>query len=333
MSNNFRTIALTVAFLLLVAACGAPEPTATPVPPSATPIAAAPTSTSLPPTDTSPPPTDTPVPPTATLAPPTATTTPSPTLTPEPPAPTATWTPIALSAYDGVRVTHVYNAGYLITVGNKRILIDALYVGHPEGILKPVVYAQPPFDGVDLILATHEHHDHFSPELVGRYMRENPHTLFVSTRSAVDQLVALDSDLRDRTTAIELAPGEREQIDIKGIDLQAIYLSHGMVGILNLGFIITVDGIKILHTGDVSPDHVSVSYLQDYGLPEEQLDVAFVPDFWLTMEQYHAQVLEGIQPRYAIPMHYPYQFPPSDIEDDFPNAFVFSDTMESWDLP
>jgi hypothetical protein len=51
------------------------------------------------------------------------------------------------------------------------------------------------------------------------------------------------------------------------------------------------------------------------------------------MEQYHAQVLEGIQPRYAIPMHYPYQFPPSDIEDDFPNAFVFSDTMESWDLP
>ena len=333
MSTNYRALTLTVVLLLVVAACGAPEPTVTPMPPSATPIAAAPTKTSLPPTDTAPPPTNTPFPPTATLAPPTATTTPSPTQTPAPPAPTPTWTPIASSTYNGVRVTHVFNAGYLITVGDKRILIDALYLGHPEGILKPVVYAQPPFDGVDLILATHEHQDHFFPELVGRYMRENPHTIFVSTRSAVDQLLAQDSGLRDRSIAVELGKGEREQIDVEGIDLEAIYLSHGIVGILNLGFIITVDGTKLFHTGDLSPDAVHVSYLQDYGLPEEQVDVAFVPDFLLTMEEYHAHVSEGIQPRYVIPMHYAYQDPPLGIEGDFPNAFIFSDTLESWVLP
>jgi hypothetical protein len=33
------------------------------------------------------------------------------------------------------------------------------------GVLKPLVDSQPPFDGVDLILATHEHADHFSPDL------------------------------------------------------------------------------------------------------------------------------------------------------------------------
>ena len=198
MSSRIRTAALVLVLFILLIGCGAPEPTATPMPPSATPIAAAPTHTPPPPTNTSPPPTNTPFPPTATLAPPTDTTTPSPTQTPEPAEPTPTWTPIASSTYDGVRVTHVFNTGYLITVGDKRILIDALYLGHPEGILKPVVYAQPPFDGVDLILATHEHHDHFSPELVGRYMKENPQTLFVSTGSAVDQLIALDGDLRDR---------------------------------------------------------------------------------------------------------------------------------------
>ena len=333
MSSRARATALVLVLSILLTGCGAPEPTATPVPPSATPVAAVPTRTPPPPTDTAPPPTHTPFPPTATLAPPTATTTPSPTQTPEPAAPTPTWTPIASSTYDGVRVTHVFNTGYLITVGDKRILIDALYLGHPEGILKPVVYAQPPFDGVDLILATHEHHDHFYPELVGRYMKENPQTLFVSTGNAVDQLIALDSDLRDRTIAIELSKGEREQIDVEGIGLEAIYLSHGMVGILNLGFIITMDGTKLFHTGDLSPDAVHVSYLQDYGLPEEQIDVAFVPDFLLTMEEYHTHVSEGIQPRYVIPMHYPYQDPPSGIEDDFPNAFVFTDTMESWVLP
>ena len=328
MSSCARATALALVLSILLTACGAPEPTAT-----APALAAVPTRTPPPPTDTAPPPTHTPFAPTATLAPPTATTTPLPTQTPEPPAPTPTWTPIAPSTYDGVRVTHVFSAGYLITVGDKRILIDALYLGHPEGILKPVVYAQPPFDGVDLILATHEHQDHFFSELVGRYMKENPQTLFVSTGSAVDQLITLDGDLRDRTIAIELSKGEREQIDVEGIGLEAIYLSHGIVGLLNLGFIITVDGIKLFHTGDLSPDAVHVSYLQDYGLPEEQIDVAFVPYFLLTMEEYHAHVSEGIQPRYVIPMHYAYQDPPLGIEDDFPNAFVFTDTMESWVLP
>ena len=333
MSNRARAAALVLLLSILFTGCGAPEPTATPVPPSATPVAAAPTPTPVPPTDTPPPATDTPIPPTSTLVPPTATATPSPTLTPEPLAPTPAWTPIAPSTFDGIRVTHVFNTGYLITAGDKRILIDALYEGYPEGTLKPVVYSQPPFDGVDLILATHEHRDHFSPELVARYMRENPHTLFISTKSAVRLLRAEDNDLRNRSTGIELGKGERKQIDVEGIDLEAIYLSHGVTGLLNLGFIITVDGTKLFHTGDLSPDHVRVSYLQDYGLPGAQIDVAFVPDFLLTMEEYHAHVTEGIQPRFVFPMHYPYEDPPSGIEDDFPNAFVFTDTLENWVLP
>ena len=326
MSSRTRRTALACALAILLVGCGAPAPTAAPTPSPAPSIAAIPT-------HTAPPPTNTLAPPTATLVPPTATSTPSPAKTPEPPSPTPTWTPIAPSSYEGVRITHVFNAGYLITAGDKRILIDALYAGHPEGLLKPLVHAQPPFDGADLILATHEHGDHFSPELVSRYMAENPQTMFVSTRSSVEQLRALDSGLRARTIAVQLERGERKQIEVKGVDLEALYISHGMPGILNLGLIITVDGVKIFHTGDLSPDHVSASYLQDYGLPGMEIDVAFVPDFVLTMEEYRDIVLEGIQPRYVIPTHYPYEIPPSGIEEVFPNAVVFRDTMESWVLP
>ena len=264
---------------------------------------------------------------------PTATTVPSATQTLAPPLPTPTWTPIAASTYEGVRVTHVFNAGFLITIGDKRILIDALYEGYPEGILKPMIHHQPPFDGIDLILATHEHHDHFSPELVGRYMRDNPQTLFVSTKSAVDQLITLDGNLQERSTAVELREAERAQIEIDGLELEVIYISHGMSGLLNLGFIITVDGYKLFHTGDLSPEHTTVQYLQDYGLPEMQIDVAFVPGFLITTEEYHTHVLEGIQPRYVIPMHYALDNPPLGIEEVFPNAFVFRDSMESRILP
>jgi L-ascorbate metabolism protein UlaG (beta-lactamase superfamily) len=328
------TLVMTILLLMMIGACGAPEPTATSVPPSATAIAIAPTDTPAPPTPTQVPPTETPLLPAATPLPPTST--PPPTDTPLPPTPTSpapTATPIASSTFDGARVTFVHTAGFLITVGDKRILIDALYAGYPEAILKPVVYGYPPFDGVDLILATHEHGDHFSADLTLRYMTEHPETVFLSSQSAVDQVLAAGSGMRDRVIPIELESRESEQIAVDGIDLEIFYLSHGVPGLLNLGFLITVDGTRFFHTGDIDPGIVTASYLQSYGLPDKGIDVAFVPDFYLTMEEYHAHVLEGIQARYLIPMHYSPDAPPSGIEANFPNAFVFRDTMESWVLP
>ena len=131
-------------------------------------------------------------------------------------------TPIAESTYDGLRVTYIWNAGFLITAGDKRILIDAIYEGHPGGILKPILESQPPFDGVDLILATHEHVDHFSPSLVRQYMLENSNTVFASTQSAVQQLLALGDDLQSRVISIDLRKGESEYFESNGIAVEAI---------------------------------------------------------------------------------------------------------------
>jgi L-ascorbate metabolism protein UlaG (beta-lactamase superfamily) len=298
-----------VVILILTVGCGTLEPTPRAV---------------LHPTNTFSPPTDTPTLPPTRLAP---------TDTPQPSTATATPVPTAESSLGGVRVTFVNNAGFLITAGDKKVLIDALYEGHPEGILKPVVDAQPPFDAIDLILATHEHEDHFSPELVARAMSQNPEAVFVSSQRAVDWLLAADDGLRDRAIPIQLQAGESEQLDVNGIVLEAVYISHDVPDLLNLGFVITVGDVGFFHTGDSSPEDITVSYLQSYGLPEKQLDVAFVPYFYLTREEYHAYALEGIQARYVIPMHYDYQRPPSGIEADFPNAIVFHDTLESWLLP
>jgi hypothetical protein len=188
-----RESAVVLLIALLVIGCTADGPTSAPVPPTATLVAVVPTDTPIPATATSEPPTGTPLPPTITLAPPTATATPKPTATLAPE-----------STFDGVKVTFVNIAGFLITVGDKKILIDALYHGYPEGILKPVISAQPPFDGVDLILVTHEHQDHLSPELVLSHMSSNPDAILVSSQSAVDQVVARDAAIRDRVIPIQL---------------------------------------------------------------------------------------------------------------------------------
>ena len=237
-----------------------------------------------------------------------------------------------------VEVTYIGNAGFMITVGDKKILIDALYEGRPipRQVADLLETAQPPFDDVDLILATHIHYDHFHQDTVISHMEHNPGAVFVSSPDVVD-LVAQYTNLQDRTIPIQIRHrvGEKFQLVVGEIGVEAFFLDHGG-GTLNLGYIITVDGRRLFHTGDMDPDSVSVSQLEQLGLPDKQIDIAFVAHFMLITEAQHAHVVEGIQAKYVVPMHYQFTYPVPDydlMESYFPDAIVFHDSMESWVLP
>jgi L-ascorbate metabolism protein UlaG (beta-lactamase superfamily) len=236
-----------------------------------------------------------------------------------------------------VEVTYIGNAGFMITVGDKKILIDALYEGNPipREVANLLETAQPPFDDVDLILATHIHYDHFHQNTVISHMENNLGAVFVSSPDVVD-LVAGYTNLQDRTIPIQIRHrvGERFQLIVGEIGVEAFFLDHGG-GTLNLGYIITVDGRRLFHTGDMDPDSVSVSQLERLGLPDKQIDIAFVAHFMLITESQHAHVLEGIQAKYVIPMHFQFTYPAPDyelMESYFPDAIVFRESMESWVL-
>jgi L-ascorbate metabolism protein UlaG (beta-lactamase superfamily) len=97
-------------------------------------------------------------------------------------------------------------------------------------------------------------------------------------------------------------------------------------------FVITLGDIALFHTGDA--EVVDIGYLQSYGLPEKQLDIAFVPYFYFTEEAYYLLLLEGIQARYLIPMHYGGRISPSErFKSLFPGYFIFTESYESWVLP
>lgn len=235
-------------------------------------------------------------------------------------------------------ITYIGNAGFMINIADKRILIDALVEepALPGNVAEPLLAAAPPFDDVDLILATHSHFDHFSAEKVRSHLENNPKAFFVSPRDAANS-VDLIADVPERIIPIQLQQraGQRAQLVVNGIGLECIYLSHGG-DILNLGYIITAEGRRFFHTGDIDPDSVLVSELQDYGLPDRQIDVAFVPHFMLISEEQQAHVTEGIQARYVVPMHYQFTVPPPDYDlmaSYFPDAIVFHESMENWTMP
>jgi L-ascorbate metabolism protein UlaG (beta-lactamase superfamily) len=242
-----------------------------------------------------------------------------------------------VTAEPSVLITYVFNAGFLISSGGKKILVDALFDHCSYGPCSPsrirlLENGLPPFDNIDLILATHDHYDHFDPLMVGKHLENDPQAVFVSTEDVVSMLRSdfpgFDG-VQERVKAIQLTYGESAQVALNGIELEIVRLPHS--GANNLGFLIHLAGGRVFHAGD---SEGTLSDYQPYQLPGKEIDVAIVTHYQLMGDP--NPILEGIQARYIVPMH----FPPGDmgdvfnlLEDYFPQVVLFREEMQSWVLP
>jgi L-ascorbate metabolism protein UlaG (beta-lactamase superfamily) len=141
----------------------------------------------------------------------------------------------------------------------------------------------------DLILITHEHHDHFSPDDVNKI--RTPSTTVVSIAAVTSQL---SGDLRT------VQAGDR--LTVKGIDIEVVpaynvdkrFHPRAKGGV---GYIVTVDGRHIYHAGDtdVIPE-----------MADMQVDVALMPvSGTYTMNASEAaSAVNEMKPAMAVPMHW-----------------------------
>jgi len=246
-----------------------------------------------------------------------------------------------------VEITYVGNEGFLLTADAGKVLIDALY---REGVAGYAVHAPelragleaatPPFDGVDLVLATHFHADHFDAEAVGEHLAANPRAIFVSTEQAVDRMRSSYpgfAEIEGRVRAVYPEEGKKQTVDVPadGISLRVLNLHHGRGRpIQNLGFLVEVGGVRFLHVGDTEADADDFAI---YDLDEEKIDAAFLPHWHLRSAAGAAMVNEQIAPRRVILMHLePAKAAPGDgspelrrIRERFPEIVAITRPMDS----
>ena len=128
-------------------------------------------------------------------------------------------------------VPYVGNSGFLVTIEEKKILIDGIFTGfaieyiQPPEIKEMIANAQPPFDNIDLILVTHTHDDHFNSLRVANYLVKNPGTVVISTPEAADMFL-LGPELKDRVTSISLKSSESRELSVNGMRVVAYDISH-----------------------------------------------------------------------------------------------------------
>lgn len=147
----------------------------------------------------------------------------------------------------------------------------------------------------DLILISHDHYDHFSADDVAKLRK--PDTVIVTVPSVAKQLSG---------NVVSVAPGD--SVVAAGVPIEAVaaynvnkFRSPGQPfhpkSAGYVGFILTVNGERVYHTGDTDL------------IPEMsglQVDVALLPvsgTYVMTPEE-AAEAAQRIKPKVAVPMHY-----------------------------
>ncbi|HPI38222.1 MAG TPA: MBL fold metallo-hydrolase [Ignavibacteriaceae bacterium] len=250
-------------------------------------------------------------------------------------------------------ITYIANEGFLVETTNHKVIVDALF-GNIKGdwceqpsdsILHAMISGMLPFNGIDAIMVSHYHVDHFDQQMVTDFMKNHTETILVCPNQ-VDEILHKNVDypiISSRIRRVKSAIPHDTLIVVNGIEINSMRINHGSYietdtasgesvdrhrNVENLSFLINVDGYTLSHSGDASSRTPS-DFFKNYELDKQEIHIALFDRSYLRPDALEI-VNEVFKPKNIILMH----ISPSgiDMHKNFikndPRMFIFFKPME-----
>lgn len=189
-----------------------------------------------------------------------------------------------------VTIVQLANQGVIIEDGiSTRVMIDGLvvepysiYGGLPVELHSYFRTASGPFAGIDLALASHQHHEHNQPFHACAFMQNSAGTQFASSAQVLDLMREKCRDFTLKSPRLRILEPQYEQPEIlrvKDATVQVFLLTHGSgrdAWLQNFGHLVEIGGMRILHIGDAAAEAADFARA---GVDRMNIDIALIP-FW-----------------------------------------------------
>jgi len=256
-----------------------------------------------------------------------------------------------------VKVTYIANMGYMISSTNKTVLVDALfdegydsYLTPSKQIVKKLYNHEEPFNYVDLLLITHDHGDHFSPDMVAEYISNTDKISVICNTKTSTRLKESLKNKADTCRVKEIMPDLYKSISTKasGIDVKAFRLRHanGNGNNQNLGYLFNIGGINIFIGGDACGnawEGTLISGEKEYdlsGIRNTKIDLAIINRGFLWGDDSPGIeiIKKHIKPKHIILGHFSIFNKDGEdevletiekLQDNLPNVTILEESMQN----
>lgn len=270
------------------------------------------------------------------------------------------WSNVFIEKEKNVEITYIANEGFLIKVGDKKVLIDALFGDKDYGFcdipsnetMNMILKNEMCFKNIDIIAATHAHLDHLYGPFIIEHLLNNMAGKFVSCGQIIQYLKKQDKYDKVSDRLFEITPDNLTCIDttINSIGVRVYRISHGpyydsdsLTGkkvnrhqnIQNLGFLFNINGVKIFHSGDSSED--GIAEYEHFRLDKENIDIAFLGRgfIWELNCKGIELIKKYINPKHIVLMHIhhdeynEFNAITTQLKNEFSDIKIFNTEMET----
>ncbi len=238
-------------------------------------------------------------------------------------------------ARDFPKINYTSCMGTLINYYDKNILIDCInspnilpYQSVKKETLVNIIKKNQPFSKIDIMLVTHEHKEHFQPDLTCQILTACPESTLIAPKEVINQLRQskyFKKRFIMQIISVDLDLNKSIEFTLKGITIRAAHIMHDEPekhpNIQNVAFLLNMGEHRILHVGDATPDF---SHFEESGIAGAGVSCAIVPYKYLITEK-GIDTLVNLSPRYMVATHFPIK--------EYDNARIYDKAMQIKNSP
>lgn len=242
-----------------------------------------------------------------------------------------------------VEITYVANEGFMISGGDGRVIIDAVqrnpwgYTSTTDRIFSMMCENLPPFDNIDVCVASHAHADHMLAGMTAELLGKNDKIVFVSSPAACDSVKVVAGDgfsrFEDRMVSVDPEWNNVAELEFGGIEFGFFGVNHAgpeQTPYKTLATIVDLGGVRLAHLADQAAPS-SAEYYEAVDLKKRGIDIVFADRFFLADSTGQHLMSEFIDPEYIVLMHIRNEeidAAVAELSPLYPNLVVFREQLE-----